>query len=198
MGTGFMVVAVFFFSLFLLAQFLIFLGNRSGRVSINRSMDRDLQSEGVLEEHRVVFENGSGISFGHNGEIMYFFERENKIFYMDLSRQDIDYEVVLGENIVSRKNVINTAGKAVVGGAMLGGIGVIAGVLLGTSRQSKMFNKVEIRLRFMEDGEYLITRNILLDTGRSVVADDSPMYEHAMKQLDYIIGKIETSNYKFE
>lgn len=201
MGTGIIVVSVFFIFLFLLGKFLIFIGDSAEKNSLNKIIDSACEKFDIREKHRIVFQSGNGILFGHDGWILYFadgYEREGSVKYENINGYYIDYEVILGENIVSRKNIINTAGKAVVGGALLGGIGVIAGALLGSSRNERVFNKVGIRLNIAFDNQRIITRDIIMDTGKAVVKEDSALYEHAMKELDFMIQEIENNNFGLE
>lgn len=201
MGTGIIVVSVFFIFLFLLGKFLIFIGDSAEKNNLNKIIDSACEKFDIREKHRIVFQSGNGILFGHDGWILYFadgYEREGSVKYENINGYYIDYEVILGENIVSRKNIINTAGKAVVGGALLGGIGVIAGALLGSSRNERVFNKVGIRLNIAFDNQRIITRDIIMDTGKAVVKEDSALYEHAMKELDFMIQEIENNNFGLE
>lgn len=201
MGTGIIVVSVFFIFLFLLGKFLIFIGDSAEKNSLNKIIDSACEKFDIREKHRIVFQSGNGILFGHDGWILYFadgYEREGSVKYENINGYYIDYEVILGENIVSRKNIINTAGKAVVGGALLGGIGVVAGALLGSSRNERVFNKVGIRLNIAFDNQRIITRDIIMDTGKAVVKEDSALYEHAMKELDFMIQEIENNNFGLE
>lgn len=201
MGTGIIVVSVFFIFLFLLGKFLIFIGESSEKNNLNKIIDSACEKFDIREKHRIVFQSGNGILFGHDGWILYFadgYEKEGSVKYENINGYYIDYEVILGENIVSRKNIINTAGKAVVGGALLGGIGVVAGALLGSSRNERVFNKVGIRLNIAFDNQRIITRDIIMDTGKAVVKEDSALYEHAMKELDFMIQEIENNNFGLE
>lgn len=201
MGTGIIVVSVFFIFLFLLGKFLIFIGDSAEKNNLNKIIDSACEKFDIREKHRIVFQSGNGILFGHDGWILYFadgYEREGSVKYENINGYYIDYEVILGENIVSRKNIINTAGKAVVGGALLGGIGVVAGALLGSSRNERVFNKVGIRLNIAFDNQRIITRDIIMDTGKAVVKEDSALYEHAMKELDFMIQEIENNNFGLE
>lgn len=201
MGTGIIVVSVFFIFLFLLGKFLIFIGDSAEKNNLNKIIDSACEKFDIREKHRIVFQSGNGILFGHDGWILYFadgYEKEGSVKYENINGYYIDYEVILGENIVSRKNIINTAGKAVVGGALLGGIGVIAGALLGSSRNERVFNKVGIRLNIAFDNQRIITRDIIMDTGKAVVKEDSALYEHAMKELDFMIQEIENNNFGLE
>lgn len=201
MGTGIIVVSVFFIFLFLLGKFLIFIGDSAEKNNLNKIIDSACEKFDIREKHRIVFQSGNGILFGHDGWILYFadgYEKEGSVKYENINGYYIDYEVILGENIVSRKNIINTAGKAVVGGALLGGIGVVAGALLGSSRNERVFNKVGIRLNIAFDNQRIITRDIIMDTGKAVVKEDSALYEHAMKELDFMIQEIENNNFGLE
>lgn len=201
MGTGIIVVSVFFIFLFLLGKFLIFIGESAEKNNLNNTIDSACEKFDIREKHRIVFQSGNGILFGHDGWILYFadgYEKEGSVKYENINGYYIDYEVILGENIVSRKNIINTAGKAVVGGALLGGIGVVAGALLGSSRNERVFNKVGIRLNIAFDNQRIITRDIIMDTGKAVVKEDSALYEHAMKELDFMIQEIENNNFGLE
>ena len=193
--TGIIVVAGLFIGLFLIAQLFIFVGGAVSKDNLSKVMDEACDKYDIPEKKRIIFKDGNGLLFGHNGVVVYFLEnKDGRIGYEGIAHQHIDYEVVLGENVVSRKNILDTTGKAVVGGVLFGGIGAIAGLLLGSSRSESKFNRVGIRLRMEFDDQYIITNDLLMDTGRASVKGDSALYEHAMEELDYIIHEIEKNN----
>lgn len=194
------VLSVIFGSLFLVGKFLVFIGGLGERKTLTKAMDEIVVEENISEKNRILFENGNGIIFGHDGEIRYCIDNSvnDSITHLDISRQYVDYDIVLGEDMVSRKNILDTAGKAVVGGVMLGGIGAIAGAFLGSSRHEGRYNKVELRLNISINGRFAVIRNVLMDTGTALVREDSALYQDAIQKLDYIIEEIENSNRGFE
>ena len=70
-----------------------------------------------------------------------------KIFNYD---QIIDIEYIVNEETIASKSNLNTIGRAIVGGAVAGGVGAIVGGLSGKTKSVNLISKISVKLLFQD------------------------------------------------
>lgn len=143
---GIIVVAIVFLIIIIGATYLIIQDNENKRAyaamkeiiqGINGSYEWDQFADGQIILHDI------------DNRIFYFINHMNQTQCPYGAINDV--ELVIDDSVAYKSSLTSTAGRALVGGALAGGVGAVIGGVTGKKTGKKMVHRIELIVSFNGD-----------------------------------------------